>query len=184
MNDALGMYIPLIVVNCIILGRAESYAYSNPPIPSLFDGLGMGLGLSVALTCIGGVRELLGAGSIFEYSIMPAGFVPINIFVLAPGAFFVLAGLTAFQNFLKASRAKVSEEEAKLIGSGCSEDCMNCGEKGCSKRFYDTDAAEEKQQRTMTVKPEKKVEQEIEDLDEVGAEQAKASEDKEKEDAE
>ncbi len=184
LNDALGMYIPLIVVNCIILGRAESYAYSNPPIPSLFDGLGMGLGFSVALTCIGGVRELLGAGSIFEYSIMPDGFVPINIFVLAPGAFFVLAGLTAFQNFLKASRAKVSEEEAKLIGSGCSEDCMNCGEKGCSKRFYDTDAAEEKQQRTMTVKPEKKVEQEIEDLDEVGAEQAKASEDKEKEDAE
>ena len=182
--DALGIYIPLIVVNCIILGRAEAYAYKNPVIPSLFDGIGMGLGFSVALTCIGGVRELLGAGSIFEYSIMPAGFVPINIFVLAPGAFFVLAGLTAFQNFLKASRAKVSEEEAKLIGSGCSEDCMNCGEKGCSKRFYDTDAAEEKQQRTMTVKPEKKVEPEIEDLDEVGAEQAKASEDKEKEDAE
>ena len=60
LNDALGVYIPLIVVNCIILGRAESYAYSNPPIPSLFDGLGMGLGFSLALTCIGAVREILG----------------------------------------------------------------------------------------------------------------------------
>ena len=59
--DALGIYIPLIVVNCIILGRAEAYAYKNPVIPSLFDGIGMGLGFSVALTCIGAVRELLGA---------------------------------------------------------------------------------------------------------------------------
>ena len=63
--DALGIYIPLIVVNCIILGRAEAYAYKNPVIPSLFDGIGMGLGFSVALTCIGAVRELLGAGEIF-----------------------------------------------------------------------------------------------------------------------
>lgn len=192
LNDALGMYIPLIVVNCIILGRAESYAYANPPLPSLFDGLGMGLGFSVALTCIGGVRELLGVGTIFDYSIMPSGFVPINIFVLAPGAFFVLAGLTAFQNFLKASRAKVSREEAERIGSGCSEDCMNCGEKGCSRRFYDTDAVEEKQaepkkQETIVVEPVKKAEQEIEDLDEDDAtveKQPPASESKEKEDAE
>ena len=64
LDKALGMYIPLIVVNCIILGRAEAYAYSNPPIPSLFDGIGMGLGFSFALTCIGAVRELLGAGKI------------------------------------------------------------------------------------------------------------------------
>ncbi|MCR5499285.1 MAG: electron transport complex subunit E, partial [Acetatifactor sp.] len=61
-NASLGIYVPLIVVNCIILGRAEAYAYSNPPIPSFFDGLGMGLGFSFALTCIGLVRELLGAG--------------------------------------------------------------------------------------------------------------------------
>lgn len=191
LNEALGMYIPLIVVNCIILGRAESYAYSNPPIPSLFDGLGMGLGFSMALTCIGGVRELLGAGSIFDYRIMPANYVPINIFVLAPGAFFVLAALTAFQNFLKASKAKVSEEEAAKIGSGCSEDCMNCGEKGCSRRFYDTESkpvttsvepaknhAEEKTKpvKTMSEKAEPEVEKGekkaikevvIEDLDEI-----------------
>ena len=91
LNDALGVYIPLIVVNCIILGRAESYAYSNPPIPSLFDGLGMGLGFSLALTCIGAVREILAAGSIFGFQIMPDSYVTINIFGLAPGAFFVLA---------------------------------------------------------------------------------------------
>jgi len=166
LNAALGMYIPLIVVNCIILGRAESFAYSNPPIPSLFDGIGMGLGFSFALTCIGAVREVLGAGTIFDYSIMPASYVTINIFVLAPGAFFVLAMLTAFQNFLKATRAKVSEEAAAMVGSGCSEDCMNCSEKGCAKRFYDTQAsdklpdvnAEDFQEKPKTV--------EVEDMDE------------------
>lgn len=137
LNEALGMYIPLIVVNCIILGRAESYAYSNPPIPSLFDGMGMGLGFSFALTCIGAVRELLGAGTIFNYPIMPDSYIPINIFVLAPGAFFVLALLTAFQNYLKLTRERVGKE-ARHIGSGCSEDCMNCSDTSCSKRFYDT----------------------------------------------
>ena len=96
--DALGLYIPLIVVNCIILGRAESYASKNPIIPSLFDGIGMGLGFSFALTCIGAVRELLGAGEIFGMHIMPDSYVPCAIFIMAPGAFFVLAALTAVQN--------------------------------------------------------------------------------------
>lgn len=137
LNDALGVYIPLIVVNCIILGQAESYAYSNPPIPSLFDGIGMGLGFSVALTCIGAVRELLGAGTVFGAQVMPASYTPIGIFVLAPGAFFVLAALTALQNFVKAKGAKAGKDTSK-IGSGCSEDCLSCGEKGCSRRFYDS----------------------------------------------
>ena len=136
LNDALGVYIPLIVVNCIILGRAESYAYFNPPIPSLFDGIGMGLGFSVALTLIGGFRELLGVGEVFGYRVMPESFTPIGIFVLAPGAFFVLATLTAIQNYIKIRGAKMGKDTSK-IGSGCSEDCMNWGEKGCSKRFYD-----------------------------------------------
>ena len=139
LNKALGVYIPLIVVNCIILGRAESYAYSNPPIPSLFDGVGMGLGFTFALTCIGAVRELLGAGEVFGYRIMPDSFTPIGIFVLAPGAFFVLAALTAFQNYLKITKERVGKDAGK-IQSGCSEDCMNCGNKGCSRRFYDPDA--------------------------------------------
>lgn len=139
LNKALGVYIPLIVVNCIILGRAESYAYSNPPIPSLFDGIGMGLGFTFALTCIGACRELVGAGTVFDVRIMPDSFTPIGIFVLAPGAFFVLAVLTALQNYLKIRGAKKGKDVSK-IQSGCSEDCMNCSEGGCVKRFYDTEA--------------------------------------------
>lgn len=143
LNKSLGVYIPLIVVNCIILGRAESYAYSNPPIPSLFDGIGMGLGFSFALTCIGAVRELLGAGKIFGFSVMPDSFVPIRIFGQAPGAFFVLAMLVALQNLIREKRKKAGKPYEK-IGSGCSEDCMNCSDKGCSRRFYDADAVDSK----------------------------------------
>uniref|UniRef100_UPI0040569E55 electron transport complex subunit RsxE n=1 Tax=Acetatifactor sp. TaxID=1872090 RepID=UPI0040569E55 len=139
LNDALGVYIPLIVVNCIILGRAESYAYSNPPIPSLFDGIGMGLGFTFALTCIGAVREILGAGTVFDVQIMPDSYTPIGIFVLAPGAFFVLAMLTALQNYIKIRGEKKGKDMSK-IQSGCNEDCMNCSDSGCSKRFYDTNA--------------------------------------------
>lgn len=138
--DALGIYIPLIVVNCIILGRAEAYASKNPVLPSLFDGIGMGLGFSFALTCIGAVRELIGSGKIFGFSVMPASYVPCAIFVMAPGAFFVLAALTALQNKVKIAGEKKGKDMSK-IGSGCSEDCMNCGEEGCGRRkFYDTDA--------------------------------------------
>jgi len=136
LNQALGVYIPLIVVNCIILGRAESYAYSNPPLPSLFDGIGMGLGFSFALTCIGAVRELLGTGKVFDIQVMPDSFTPIGIFVLAPGAFFVLAALCAVQNYIKIRGEKKGKDMSK-IGSGCSHDCLNCGQKGCSQRFYD-----------------------------------------------
>lgn len=152
LNDALGMYIPLIVVNCIILGRAESYAYTNPPLPSFFDGLGMGLGFSFALTCIGAVRELLGAGTIFNYHIMPDSFTPINIFNLAPGAFFVLAVLTAFQNYLKITGERVGKDVSK-IQSGCSEDCMNCTDGGCAKRFYDTSAEKKETEEQASQEP-------------------------------
>lgn len=137
LNKALGVYIPLIVVNCIILGRAESYAYSNPPIPSLFDGIGMGLGFTFALTCIGACREILGAGTVFDIQIMPDSYTPIGIFVLAPGAFFVLAALTAVQNYLKIRGEKKGKDMSK-VQSGCNEDCMNCTDSGCGKRFYDT----------------------------------------------
>lgn len=142
--DALGIYIPLIVVNCIILGRAESYASKNPVIPSFFDGVGMGLGFSLALTCIGAVRELLGAGEIFNYHIMPESFVPVSIFIMAPGAFFVLACLTAIQNAVKINGAKKGKDVSK-IGSGCSHDCMNCGESGCSSRKVYDDSVEKEE---------------------------------------
>ena len=98
---ALGIYIPLIVVNCIILGRAEAFAMKNPPLLSLFDGLGMGLGFTVALTILGAIRELLGAGTVFGIQVLPSSYTPISIFILAPGAFFVIAILCAIQNKLK-----------------------------------------------------------------------------------
>ena len=140
--DALGIYIPLIVVNCIILGRAEAFASKNPVLPSLFDGIGMGLGFSFALTCIGAVRELIGAGTLFGAHIMPASYVPCTIFIMAPGAFFVLAALTALQNKFKAIGEKKGKDMSK-VGSGCSEDCMNCGQSGCSSRkFYDEDGSD------------------------------------------
>lgn len=136
LNNALGLYIPLIVVNCIILGRAEAYASKNPVIPSFFDGVGMGLGFSFALTCIGAIREILGAGEVFGVHIMPASYVPFSIFVMAPGAFFVLACLTAIQNKVKIIGEKKGKDMSK-IQSGCSSDCMNCADSGCARRFYD-----------------------------------------------
>lgn len=123
--DALGLYIPLIVVNCIILGRAEAYAYSHRPLPSLFDGLGMGMGFTFALTIIGSFRELIGAGTIFSKTIMPSGYVPVSIFIMAPGAFFVLAALTAIQNKIKDIGEKHGKDMSK-IQSGCGGNCMEC----------------------------------------------------------
>lgn len=137
--ESLGIYIPLIVVNCIILGRAEAYASKNPVIPSFFDGLGMGLGFTFALTCIGMVRELLGAGKLFGYTVMPSGFEPVSIFIMAPGAFFVLAALTAVQNKIKIEGQKKGKDMS-IIGSGScmSESCASCGISGCeSRKFYD-----------------------------------------------
>ena len=131
--ETLGVYLPLIVVNCIILGRAESYASKNPVFPSLFDGLGMGLGFTMALTIIGAVREILGAGEVFGYRVMPASYIPVSIFVLAPGAFFVLAGLTAIQNYIKIQGEKKGKDMSK-IQSGCNCDCMNCKDTGCHQR--------------------------------------------------
>ena len=147
--DALGIYIPLIVVNCIILGRAESFASKNPVFPSLFDGLGMGLGFTMALTIIGAVREVLGAGEIFGYRVMPASYIPVSIFVLAPGAFFVLAILTAIQNYIKIQGEKKGKDMSK-IQSGCNCDCMNCGDKGCNQRTAEV--------KVETVKKEDKLE--------------------------
>ena len=123
--DALGIYIPLIVVNCIILGRAEAYAYSHNAVASLFDGIGMGLGFTMALTIIGALRELLGAGAVFGCRIMPASYVPVNIFVMAPGAFFVLALLTAIQNKIKEIGTKRGKDMSK-IQSDCGGNCLEC----------------------------------------------------------
>ncbi|MCR5607698.1 MAG: electron transport complex subunit E [Lachnospiraceae bacterium] len=129
--DSLGIYIPLIVVNCIILGRAESYASKNPVIASLFDGIGMGLGFTVGLTSIGIFREFLGNGTIFGKVIYTAskgnGIAPVSIFVLAPGAFFVLAMLTAIQNKLKMPSAT----NASSDGAACGGKCSGCTSTTC-----------------------------------------------------
>ena len=95
---ALGIYIPLIVVNCIILGRAEAYALGAKPIPALFDGIGMGLGFTLALLLLGSFREIIGAGSIFGIKLIPDAY-HISIFVLPPGAFFVMAFLVAAMQY-------------------------------------------------------------------------------------
>ena len=123
--DSLGIYIPLIVVNCIILGRAESYASKNPVIPSMFDGIGMGLGFTVGLTCIGIVREILGNGSIFNFSIPALDDFHITLFGLAPGAFFVLAMLVAIMNVIR----KNMDAKGKPLPAvqGClAGECANC----------------------------------------------------------
>ena len=96
----LGLFIPLIVVNCILLGRAEAFAAKNGPVPSFFAGLGMGLGFTLALTILGGVREFLGTGKLFDIAIMPEQYGML-IFVLAPGAFIALGYLIAIVNKLK-----------------------------------------------------------------------------------
>ena len=96
----LGIYIPLIVVNCIILGRAESYASKNGPLPSIFDGIGIGLGFTIGLTTLGICREFLGTGKIFDMVIFPEQYGML-LFVLAPGAFITLGFLVAIVNKLK-----------------------------------------------------------------------------------
>lgn len=103
---SLGIFIPLIVVNCVILGRAEAYASKNGPVASIFDGLGQGLGFTLSLTVIGMIRELLGAGQLFGHQIMPSSFQPALIMILAPGAFFTLGILMAIINNMKLKKAK------------------------------------------------------------------------------
>ena len=97
----LGLYIPLIVVNCIVLGRAESFASKNSVIDSMFDGLGSGLGFTMALTILGIIREILGNGTIFNMSIVPDFWQPALIFILPPGGFMTIACVIAYQNYLK-----------------------------------------------------------------------------------
>ena len=128
LNDALGIYIPLIVVNCIILGRAEAYAGKNPVLPSIFDGLGMGLGFTIGLLSIGAFRELLGTGTLCGFRIMPEAYEPVNIFIMAPGAFFVLALLVAFLNKMRSRKPGAQKRH------DCTQGCGSCGNMACGGR--------------------------------------------------
>ena len=125
-NDSLGIFLPLIVVNCIILGRAEMYAGKNPVLPSILDGLGMGVGFTAALLCMGIIRELLGSGSIFGFQLMP---VQILIFILPPGGFFVFGMLIMLANKLN-SRAGKKVKTSPCDGCPMSE---SCADKSCEK---------------------------------------------------
>lgn len=191
--EALGIYISLIVVNCIILGRAESYASKNKVLPSFFDGVGMGLGFTLALTLIGLVREFLGAGTVFGIAgtdiygtplpellvsfvdkwLNPesssvvvrminqlltreiSSFTPMTIMVMAPGAFFILATLTAIQNVIKEKGRKAGKDVSK-IQSGCNSDCMNCGDSACSRRLVEIE--EDTKESLEAEQPEEKEE--------------------------
>lgn len=104
LNDSLGLFIPLIVVNCIILARAEAYAAKNAPLPSFLDGIGMGLGFTIALTVIGTIRELLGVGSVFGFTVLPEEFPRTLLMILPPGAFITLGVLIALINYSKAKK--------------------------------------------------------------------------------
>jgi electron transport complex protein RnfE len=105
LNTALGIFVPLIVVNCIILARAEAFASKNGLLPSLFDGLGMGIGFTIGLSTIAVIRELTGAGSIAGIKIVPA-MEPVTMMVLAPGALLTLGLLIGFTNLFKKRRSK------------------------------------------------------------------------------
>lgn len=118
--SSLGIFIPLIVVNCIILGRAEAFAAKNTPLLSTFDGLGMGLGFTIALTLIGMAREFLGAGSLFGIQILPGSVEPIGIFIKAPGAFLVIAVIVAIMNAASIKTAANKKVE------GCDGCCATC----------------------------------------------------------
>ena len=161
LNSSLGLYIPLIVVNCIILGRAEAYASKNKVLPSIFDGLGMGLGFTVGLTLIGMFRELVGKGCVFGFQILGDGnllqnssgiikgignalslYTPITIFVLAPGAFFVLAFIIAFINKRNAKKAAEALANGEEIPAACRPDsCAGCINAACCGKLVSENPA-------------------------------------------
>lgn len=152
-NDALGIYIPLIVVNCIIFGRVEAFAAKNKVGLSFFDGIGMGLGFTIALVLIGSFRELLGAGTVFNFRVMPESFEPIALFIKPPGAFLVLAVLTALQNKFKLPSA--TNGSAKKSALACGGDCASCSGETYAVN-HEVNTASDMTKDTKNVNPIKK----------------------------
>ena len=131
LNASLGLYIPLIVVNCIILGRAESFASKNKVLPSILDGLGMGIGFTIALVLMGSIREIIGNGSWFGMVLNDGSMIqPMLILILPPGGFFVFGMLIALFNRLAEGKGK---EPATLSCCNCPQaaSCMKASEGGC-----------------------------------------------------
>jgi electron transport complex protein RnfE len=133
--EALGIYIPLIVVNCIILGRAEAYANKHTPLLSIMDGIGMGIGFTIALTLAGLVREVLGNGTAFGLQVLPKSVPPIGIFVQPPGAFLVIAFFIIIMNAIG-----IKTRQRKLVEGGCDGACAACTAE-CDHREQKEEAA-------------------------------------------
>lgn len=128
LNDALGVYLPLITVNCIILGRAEMFASKNGVVASAIDGLGMGLGFTITLILFSAIRELLGAGQLLGFQILPESVAPLSIMALPPGGFFVFGCLMALAIFIETKMGKKPDQNAIACG-GCPS-AENCPAKG------------------------------------------------------
>lgn len=111
LNDTLGLFIPLIVVNCIILARAEAFASKQPVLPSAVDGLAMGVGYTFALVVVAAVRELIGAGTLLGYQVMPSAYEPAIIFILPSGAFLTLGLIIALMNKIRSSVSERTKKE-------------------------------------------------------------------------
>lgn len=128
LDKALGIFLPLIVVNCIILARAEMFASKNPVLPSILDGLGMGLGFTATLTVMGTIRELIGAGSVFGLPVTSQFIDPMMVLILPPGGFFVFGILVAVSNALA---KKAGKKPVMSLGCG-NNGCAGCPLAGCS----------------------------------------------------
>jgi electron transport complex protein RnfE len=131
-NDALGLFIPLIVVNCIILGRAEMFANKSSVVDSALDGVGMGLGFTFALFLMGSIREVLGSGAWFGFNLTADIIDPMAIFMLAPGAFFTFGCLVALINYLSKGRA-IKKTEFGCEGCSSASGCPAAGKGGCAQ---------------------------------------------------
>lgn len=124
LNSALGIFLPLIVVNCIIMGRAEMYASKHNVIDSALDGLGMGLGFTVTLVLMGGIREILGAGTFFGIQVLPSFLEPMAVFISPPGGFLVYGLLMALA--IKVQALKLPKNGEVGCGVGCGGGCAGC----------------------------------------------------------
>lgn len=167
LDEALGVFLPLIVVNCIILARAEMFASKNPVIPSILDGLGMGVGFTATLTLMGAIRELLGAGTIFSLPITSEVIDPMIIFLLPPGGFFVFGILVALSNALAKRQGKPVVEHLGCANCPSRRACQNAvldgEEKPADCKSIETAA---KTEEKTNVESEEKAEEKVGGSDE------------------
>ena len=143
-DAALGIYLPLIVVNCIILGRAEMFASKNPVLPSVLDAIGMGIGFTATLTLMGAIRELIGAGTLFGFTVTAQFISPMVVMLLPPGGFFVFGILIAIVNKIGPKKGEGKRKEFSC--EGCPSAAL-CGKVSCSDSIEiaaNTAAKEEK----------------------------------------